>query len=200
MRRGFAGRVRTEAVERSLEALFPYAALREEILRTLKRLGWIGGTGAGLLLAALVIDLAVTAGNYRAHAQLEAERGRLSRLAAQGAAPSPPSSPAEAFYAGFPEQSDLPRSLARLSEIAAANAMNIVRADYRAVEQPGTPLVHMTLSLPVQGNYAALHGGLAEILAAMPEVGLEALSLRRVDRAADLVDGEVRLAVYARRP
>lgn len=195
----YAKRLQLAEVERSLEALFPYAALRERILRALKRLGWVGGAGLGLLLAALLVDLAVTAGNYRAHARLEAERGRLARLAGQGAVP-PPSTPAEAFYARFPEQSELPRSLAKLSEIAAANAMNVARADYRAAEQPGTPLVRMNLSLPVQGNYAALYGGLAEMLAAMPEVGLESLSLHRVDRAADVVEGEVRLAVFARRP
>lgn len=199
MRMRYAKRLQLGEVERSLEALFPYAALRERILRMLKRLGWVGGAGLGLLLAALLVDLAVTASNYRAQAQLEAERGRLTRLAVSGAPPLP-TTPTEAFYARFPEQSELPRSLARLSEIAAANAMNIARADYRAAEQPGTPLLRMSLSLPVQGNYAALYGGLAEMLAAMPEVALESLSLRRVDRTADVVEGEARLAVFARRP
>lgn len=195
-----AWRARLAERRSSLAAVVPDAALREASLRQLKRLGWLGGAGLLLLLAAIAVDLGMTLANYRVGNELEAERLRLERLAAGNRTAETPRSEAERFYARFPAQSELPRSLTRLTEIAAANSMSIARADYNVVDQPGTQLVRMTLALPVQGSYGALYGGLAEMLGAMPEVALESLVLRRIDPAADLVEGEIRLALFARRP
>lgn len=191
-------RARIDDLERLLETLIPYAALREKSLRLLKRLGWVGGAGLLLLVGAIAVDVCMLVANYGRRSDLTAERLHLERQAAVGS--EAPRSEAEKFYARFPEQSALPRSLARLSEMAAANSLGIVRADYRAVEQPGTELVRMTLSLPVQGSYGALYAWLSEMLGAMPEVALESLALRRADPVADLVEGELRLALFARRP
>lgn len=190
-----------DSLEKSLAAMIPYAALREEGLRRWKRLGWVGGAGLLLLLVAVVVDVAVSLANYRARAELTAERLQLERQAAAGGgAQDTPRTEAEKFYARFPLQSELPRSLTKLSAMASANSMGIVRADYRAVEQPGTQLVRMTITLPVQGSYGAVYAWLAEMLGAMPEVALESLALRRGDPASNLVEGEIRLALFARRP
>lgn len=194
-------RARIEDVERMLETLIPYAALREKGLRLLKRLGWVGGAGLLLMVGAIAVDVGMSVANYGRRSDLSVERLSLERQSATGGGASGlPLSEAEQFYARFPEQSALPRSLARLSEMAQANSLGIVRADYRAVEEPGTQLVRMTLSLPVQGSYGALHAWLSEMLGAMPEVALESLALRRTDPNGDLVEGELRLALFARRP
>lgn len=201
MRLSNTWRARIDDFERLLESLIPYAALREKSLRLLKRLGWLGGAGLLLLVAAIAVDVGMLVANYGQRSDLTVERLRLERQAATGGGGAGlPRSEAENFYARFPEQSALPRSLARLSEMAEANGMGIVRADYRAVDQPGTQLVRMTLNLPVQGSYGALHAWLSEMLGAMPEVALESLTLRRVDPTADLIEGELRLALFARRP
>lgn len=194
-------RARIDDLERLLETLIPYAALRERSLRLLKRLGWVGGAGMLLLVGAVAVDVGMLVANYGRRSDLTAERLRLERLAAAGnQAAGSPRSEAEKFYARFPEQSALPRSLARLSEMAVANSLGIVRANYRVVEQPGTQLVRMTLSLPVEGSYGALYAWLSEMLGAMPEVALDSLTLRRLDPLTDLVEGELRLALFARRP
>lgn len=196
-----AWRRQVDGLKKRLEASLPYAALREAGLRRWKRLGWVGGTGVLLLVVAVVVDVGGTMANYRLRAGLTAERLQLQRQAtAGGETPDAPQTDSEKFYARFPRQSELPRSLARLAEMASANSMSIVRADYRAVEQPGTQLVRMTLTLPVQGRYGAVYAWLAEMLGAMPEVALESLALRRGDSAADLVEGEIKLALFARRP
>lgn len=194
------GKRRVAEIERSLETMVAYTSTREAALRYLKRLGWVGGLGLGLLLVSLLVDLFVSVESFRSGHELSTESARLTRQLTGGAAPAAPRTATEAFYARFPAQVELPRVLAKLSEIASANTMNVVRADYRAAEQPGTPLLRMNLTLPVQGNYAALHAGLAEMLDAMPEVALEALALHRVDRMGDLVEGEARLVIFARRP
>lgn len=201
MRLSNTWRARIEDLERLLETLIPYAALREKSLRLLKRLGWVGGAGLLLLVGAIVVDVCMSVANYGRRSDLTAERLHLERQATVGSeAAGAPRSEAEKFYARFPEQSALPRSLARLSEMADANSLGIARADYRTVDQPGTELVRMTLSLPVHGSYGALYAWLSEMLGAMPEVALESLALRRADPDADLVEAELRLTLFARRP
>lgn len=187
-------------LEKFLLGLFPDAALREACLRQVKRLGPLGGAGLALLIVALLVDIGGTLANFRVGSALTAERQQLERRAAAGGEGAAAArGEAASFYARFPEQAALPRSLAKISEIAAANGLNIARADYRAVEQPGTQLVRMSLSLPVQGSYAAIHAWLAETLETMPEVALDSLALHRSEPAADRVEGEVRMTLFARR-
>ncbi len=180
--------------------MIPGEALREQALRLARKLGWAGGLGAVLLLATLAIEVAMTTHNAALRSELAAQKLRLQHPAQPGSvAVQAPKSEAENFYARFPDQAALPKSLAKLSEIISDNSIQVPRIEYHTSEQPGTQLLSVTLSLPLQSNYGTLHAWLDETLAAMPEVALESLSIRRVEEGADLVEGEVTLAVYARR-
>lgn len=195
-----AWRAPIDKLEKAVLGLFPDAALREAVLRQLKRLGPLGVAGLVLLIVALLVDIGGTLANFRLRSALTAERQQLEQQAAAGGEGATLSrGEAASFYGRFPEQAALPHSLAKISEIAAANGLNIARAEYRAVDQPGTQLVRMSLSLPVQGSYAAVHAWLAETLQTMPEVALDSLALRRSDPIADRVEGEVRMTLFARR-
>lgn len=174
----------------------PSAILREQGLRLIRRLGWAGGSGLALLAFAIVLDVLGAAALERRRDELVAERTRLLRppQAQAGGA-----SAVERFYAAFPAERGLPRSLANVSVLAENHGLNAERTAYRSAAQPGTPLLRVSLSLPVQGSYGALHAWLAEMLATMPEVALESLAVRRLEPAADLVEADVALAVFARR-
>lgn len=175
-------------------------ALREQGSRLIRKLGWSGALGIVLLLAALASEIAMTARNAAERSALIARKLQLQHPVQPGnGVIAPPRTKAEKFYARFPDQKALPQSLAKLAEIAEANSIQVSRTEYRTSNQPGTQLLRVSLTLPLQSNYADLHAWLEETLVSMPEVALESISIRRVEAGADLVEGEVRFAVFARR-
>lgn len=163
--------------------------------RTLRRAGWAGVLGLGLLVSAAAIHVA--AGEWAAdrRAELAAQRAQLSGPAGAGARGSPS---VAGFYEGFPASHELPRVLARLYALSDTHGLNVDRTAYRRADEPGTPLTRVSLQLPVQGGYGALYAWLGEVLGAMPAVALESFSIRRVDEGADLVEADIRLVVFVR--
>ncbi len=176
------------------------APLREQALRLLRQAGWAGALGLALLLSAFVLDAASAAVDAERRAALAAERARLLQgvVSAEAAQRGGPAHVGD-FYTAFPPLQTLPRALARLADLADSHGVNVDRTDYRSADQAGTPLVRVALSLPVQGRFSAVHGWLGEVLATMPEVALESLVVRRAHPGAELVEGELRLLVFARR-
>lgn len=170
-------------------------ALLEGGLRMLRRAGWAGLLGAGLLLAAAMVQVA--AGEWAAarRADLAAQRAQLSGQAPAGARGAPS---VAGFLASFPAASELPRVLARLYELSDAHGLNVERTAYRRADEPGTPLARVSLQMPVQGSYGALYAWLGEVLGSTPAVGLESFSIRRVEEGADLVHADIRLVVFVR--
>lgn len=173
------------------------ARLRENARRTLRRAGWAGGFGLALLLAAVVLAVASNALTTQRRAALAIERARMAHSA--GTASTAGAMPVFEFLASFPPMQALPRTLARIYDFADNHGLSVKRTEYRKVDEAGTPLARVSLQLPVQGSFAALSTWLNEMLAAMPELGLESLVVRRVDSGAELVDAEVKLVVFVRR-
>jgi hypothetical protein len=178
------------------------ARLSEHAARALRRAGWAGGLGALLAAGALVVYVTGHAAIETRREALDAEQARLMRAGTADTAARAQPAPGERladFYAGFPPLQALPRTLTRLHTLADAHALDLERTDYRSAEEPGTPLVRVSLNLPVRGEFAQIYGWLSALLADMPEVALGALSVRRSDSEIGLVDAEVELSVFVRR-
>lgn len=173
--------------------------LRSSLLRALHRVGWAGALGVGLIAFALAFGYTVAADQARRGDELAAERVRLLKAAASPAADQ--RSEAErlaAFYARFPTVTELPARLQELHRLAEAHGVVLARADYRASREAGTGLQRVSLSLPSSGAFEPLYRWLAEVLATMPEVALESLTVKREDTATDEVEVELRLAIFLR--
>jgi len=172
--------------------------LREALRRALRRAGWAGVAGGVLLALAVALDQH-TAGEVAARrAELSAER---ARLLGGGAAQRPARagidrSSLETFYRGFPPRGELPALLAALQVQAERHGVDVDRSDYRIAQEPGAPLLRVVLALPVRAEYAALYGWVAELIAGMPNVGLDSLALRRADANSGFIEGELRLVVF----
>lgn len=178
------------------------ARLGEESWRAVRRAGWAGALGAILLAVALVGGAFGRAALDARRYALDAERiglARSDRAAVAARAGSSPTERISDFYARFPALRELPRTLTRLHAHGDRHGLSFERADYRSSEEAGTPLLRVSLNLPVRGEFGQIYGWLSELLGDMPEVALEALSVRRGDSEVGLVDAEVRLAVFVRR-
>lgn len=178
------------------------ARLSEHAARALCRAGWAGALGAALAVAALALYLGGHASIEARREVLDAEHARLMRAGTADTAVRRQPAPGERladFHAGFPPLQALPRTLTRLHTLADAHALDLERTDYRSAEEPGTPLVRVSLNLPVRGDFAQIYGWLSALLADMPEVALGGLSVRRNDSEIGLVEAEVELSVFVRR-
>lgn len=166
-----------------------------------RALGWGGALGLALLAfaAAFWFSGAQPARVRVAEAQRDLDSLR-TELARPGNPELGPRERASAFYNAFPTRAELPDLLLRLHGYALARGVASQRADYReASDATGTPLVKVIVALPVKGRYPQVRAWLADILAELPQVGLEELRIARdgVERA-DL-EAEARFVVFLRR-
>jgi hypothetical protein len=174
--------------------------LLETLQRTVRGGGWAAWAGLALVLAALALATLGTAANDARRETIAAERARLLAGAAPDGRPALSGrAQLQAFMAQFPPPQDLPAALTRVHAHADSHGLVVERTEYRPLDDAGQPLQRVLVSLPVQGSFAGLVAWLGDMLAAMPEVALESISVRRADPTLLVVDGEVRLHVYLRR-
>lgn len=176
-----------------------WTALRGRLLRALHRLGWAGVLGAGLLAFSAAFAITVERDQAARRETLAAERTRLLRMDARPEADHRSERQRlAAFYQRFPTQGTLPARLQRLHELAESHGVAVSRADVRESRDVSTRFQRVILTLPVGGGFDEVYAWLGEVLATMPEVSLESLSLKRDATDAADADIEIRLAIYVR--
>lgn len=174
--------------------------LHESAVRLFRSAGWAGVVGFGLLVFALSLDYF---GNRTLAEEADALQQEAHVLASRLRHPAvtPVASDRQrldAFYASLPRSSDLPELLVRLHGHALARGIRVESANYRSTPEAGTPLERITLELPAQGTYPLLRAWLEDVQTAMPEVALDAISLRRDSIGVTDVQARVRLLVFLR--
>jgi Tfp pilus assembly protein PilO len=174
------------------------ALIRERAGRAVLRAGWPGIVGVVLVVLASVVGYAGRLATDERRVELADERVRLLRGEDRAAPVVSDGERLEAFYGRFPRVAELPASLRRLHEHASAHGVDLQRTDYRSATVAGTPLVQVTLSIPVEGGFGPLYEWLADLLREMPEVALESLSVERAATDTDTVAAELRLQLYLR--
>jgi len=174
--------------------------IRESAGRSFRRAGAAGVAGVALALFAVSFDLS---GNRSLDAEadsLQQESRALSRRLRQ---PAPVAlserGRLEAFHAGFPGAAALPDLLRRLHGHALARGVEVDKADYRTAADTASPLERITLELPARGPYGALRGWITDVLAEMPEVAVEHLSLQRAAIGVPALEARVRFVIFVRR-
>lgn len=176
------------------------ADVQESAGRAFRRAGWAGVLGFALLVCALSFDYS---GNHALEAEVESLGQEAQALARRLHHPARPQASArqrlEAFYAGFPVGTTLPDLLVRLHGHAQARGVALERADYRTAAEAGTPLERVSLDLPARGSYPVLRAWLDDLVAEMPELALESVSLRRERIDEPQLEARVQLAFFLRR-
>ena len=174
--------------------------IRESAGRSFRRAGAAGVAGVALALFAVSFDLS---GNRSLDAEadsLQQETRALSRRLRQPAPVAMPErSRLAAFHAGFPAAAALPELLVRVHGHALARGVEVDKAEYRTAADAASPLERITLELPARGAYAALREWITDVLAEMPEVAVEHLSLQRPAIDGPALEARVRFVIFVRR-
>jgi hypothetical protein len=165
-----------------------------------RRLGWQGLTGIGLMVAACVFHAAVT---VPMDARLAGIRGDMA-LPHKGPANErrvdtpDPAAELDAFYREFPGEDALTDLLAKLHRIADEHGLALQQADYRAADERGPRLGQYRITVPAVATYPQLKQFLAAVLTGMPNLSLDQLSLQRHAVADARVDAQMQFTLYLR--
>lgn len=176
-------------------------ALASALINLVRRAGWAGALGVVLITIGLVSGLLVDRHVADVRRELAREHARLLRAqatAATGQVDSERTRLARFYAKRFPGESELPARLARVYAAADTHGIAIRRADYRMAAEPATPLRRVSLSLPLQGDFARIHAWLRDLLVQLPELALEGLSIRRAGSEASTLEAEIRLVLFVR--
>ncbi len=164
--------------------------------------GWQGVIGIGLMLGALYVFATMVA---PMEARLEDTRAEAARPrnatgvpTTQATRVADPATQLSELYGAFPGDDALPGLLAKLNEIGRAHGVALQQADYRANEDRGRQIGQYRISVPSVTTYPQLKGFLADVLATLPNVSLDQLSLQRHAPAETTIEVQMQFTVYLR--
>jgi len=162
------------------------------------RLGWLGGSGLALLVAAAVFYFSTVRPAQEEFAVLQ---GRLDRIESRGRADAGLRSSAgpsrmEQFLEFFPPLDTAPRWLKTVYSIAERERLELLKGTYRVSEDPALMLAHYTISLPVRGSYPQIRRFIAATLNEVPIASLEGVVFQRDKVSEGVVEASVTLTLH----
>ena len=174
-----------------------------DAMRMFARAGWPAVVGLGLIAFALAYEYSGNQATREHIAQINEQRSALHEQARHPAKQTLSArEQLTAFYQRFPGgdalHEVLPDVLLRLHQLAKKQGLSPLRADYRDSPEPNTPLLRVSVSIPVSGSYKAVRAWLDEVMKTMPEVALDGLEVSRNDIGTDQVAAQVRFIVMLR--
>lgn len=161
--------------------------------------GWQGMAGAALIagcalawvLAIVPMDGQVSGLRMQA-AERHESRNRLARFADE----NDPAAQLRQFYAFFTRDDTLEAWLARLYDIGEGGGLLLRQAEYTATDAGGLKLSRYRIVLPVTGTYPQLKHFLATVLAEIPILSLDQVSLRKQRPGDPAVDANLQFTLY----
>ena len=167
----------------------------------MESLGWQGMMGFGLMLGALYVFATMV---VPMEARLEDTRAQAGRprnatdVPTQATRVADPATQLNELYRAFPGDDALPGLLAKLNEIGRAHGVALQQADYRANDDRARQIGQYRISVPSVTTYPQLKSFLAEVLATLPNVSLDQLSLQRRAPTEPTIEVQIQFTVYLR--
>ncbi|MDP3824861.1 MAG: hypothetical protein Q8R33_25595 [Burkholderiales bacterium] len=176
--------------------------LRRRAPRELRRWGWPGALGAGLLLAAVFMAAwlvpAARAELGEIDAAADAARQRALNLARSQRSVVTVVDPAAQFRAAFPPVQQRHQRLAQVMSIAASLGLEARRGEFRELQESQLGLVRYRLTLPLVGHYAAARKLVEQALREDAALSLDNLRIERSDVQSDTTRIELQFSLWMR--
>ena len=101
-----------------------------------------------------------------------------------------------AFYQLFPSEHDATDSVGAIAAIAQRDGLGLQQAEYKVERDKTGRLIRFQMSLPLKGDYQAIHRFLAHLRAELPIVSLEQVQFDRQKVGDPLVNAEITLVIF----
>lgn len=176
--------------------------LSQRAPRELRRWGWPGALGAGLLLAAVFtagwIVPAARAELANIDSAADAARQRALNLARSQRSVAAVVDPAAQFRAAFPPVQQRHQRLASVMALAASLGLEARRGEFREVQEAQLGLLRYRLTLPLVGTYAAARKLAEQSLREDAALSLDNLRIERSDVQSDTARIELQFSLWMR--
>ena len=161
----------------------------------------LGPLAGGLLLASFALGLGMAWHLGSLQVQRRALEARLQALAAVGAArhaddAAAPAARLRAFEASLGDRATVTQHLARVFAVARRSGLVLERGEYRLTEDAEGGFARYRIVLPTRGSFLAVQRFSQALLAELPFVGLESLSLQRRSVGDGELQAQVKLVMY----
>lgn len=100
------------------------------------------------------------------------------------------------FYATLPGQKGLPEQLRKVFEIAKTHKISLDEGSYRLTPPVEGRLGSYELTFPLRGEYPALRGFAADVLAQLPNAALDGFSFQRKKASDPQLEAQVRFTLF----
>lgn len=101
-----------------------------------------------------------------------------------------------AFYAFFPRPESSPDWLGKIHAAAKAKGIVLQSGEYRLDRRTDQRLTRYQITLPVSGTYPQIRAFIGDVLAEVPAVALEEITLRRESAASPTIEARIRFALF----
>lgn len=127
---------------------------------------------------------------------LQQDRGQQLRVSGRGRLRG--TDTRQDFLAFLPAESRCETQLLALHQLADHGALQMGRVDYHAEPVTGLPVTRLSLRVELRGTYAAQRQFLHGVLAELPNLAVQRLSLKKAEGAGDSVFLQIEASLYFR--
>jgi hypothetical protein len=171
-------------------------------LRAAQGWGWPAALGAALatggVLASLLVAPAVERTALDVRTQADALRRQAVRQARAAPTPLDDVAAAQVFRAALPAPARRPARIAAMLRAAERQGVVVRSGEFRLQPDAAIGLARYSVTLPVEGRYAAVRAFVAECLQRDPALALDGVRLARDEQAAGGLRADLRFTLYMR--
>jgi hypothetical protein len=103
-----------------------------------------------------------------------------------------------AFYRQFPDRESTPDWLGKIQTVAQTHQLQLLRGEYRLMDDTSGRLARYQITLPLRGTYPEIRGFIKDVLFEVPAAALDNISFERQKIGDSSVQATVRLTLYLR--
>ena len=156
------------------------------------------------LLAALTLATVAAVAHWRAGQRLETSLTAVAAVAAQArtqpALPTGVGSRAalRAFIESLPATDAPPEVVQGLFDLAAQQGLRLARGSYRLQPEPAAAFARYRMTLPVQGEPAAVERFVQDALLAWPSLAVESIQFKRAPGGGRVLEARIQWVLFVR--
>lgn len=172
--------------------------------RLLRRLGWPGVLGTGLLVfgATMYFSALRPAASYLdgLRTDVQARQREALRADATNRDGQTPTGQLARFHKALPGPTSLPDWLEKIFAVAGSQGIALDEGDYKVIPDAAGKMVRVQITFPVKSNYPQIRKFIAQLKAEIPVVALEHIQFQRQKVADPNVEAEIRLVLFMEQP
>ncbi len=165
----------------------------------LRRLGWPGVAGIGMLLfsASFYLSSSLPVAEETALMRDSIASEMKNRSAASDQARSnSPGVQLKGFYGYFPPARQLPDELAKIYGFADKQGLQLRQGEYRLIQEANAKLERYQVTLPLRGSYTQVRQLVAQVMNEMPVVSLDDLKFEKQQIGDPAIDAQIRITLF----